>query len=307
MAKYLITGGYGFIGSHLIDALLLRGDSVRILDNLSTGKVTNVAGEHEFIQGDVGDNNVVKEAMEGVQGCFHLAAIASVEKSNQDWSKTHQSNQTGTVNVFDAARQNPTIPVVYASSAAVYGDNTNIPLAESEPISPLTAYGADKAGSELHGRVATLVHGVPTVGLRFFNVFGPRQDPSSAYSGVISIFLDRTLRGKGVTIFGDGEQTRDFIYVTDVVAHLLAAMELKPTNPQVFNVCTGKSISLKIMLENIFTITGKKISVSYGPARLGDIRQSEGLPTMATENLEVKAQVEFKNGLADLIKSKISE
>jgi UDP-glucose 4-epimerase len=306
MAKYLITGGYGFIGSHLIDALLLRGDTVRILDDLSTGKVENVAGEHEFICGDVGDHNVVLKAMEGVQGCFHLAAIASVEKSNQDWSGTHRSNQTGTINVFDAARQTPPIPVVYASSAAVYGDNTNIPLVEGEPIAPQTAYGADKAGSELHGRVATLAHGIPTVGLRFFNVFGPRQDPSSAYSGVISIFINRTLRGKGVTIFGDGEQTRDFVYVADVVAHLLAAMNLKPTQPQVFNVCTGKSISVKSMLEHIFTITNKKVAVSYNPTRIGDIRASEGNPSLAIKNLGVKAQVEFKKGLASLINSEIS-
>ncbi|MBF0445955.1 MAG: NAD-dependent epimerase/dehydratase family protein, partial [Magnetococcales bacterium] len=268
--------------------------------------VANVAGEHEFICGDVGDHNMVLKAMAGVQGCFHLAAIASVEKSNQDWSGSHQCNQTGTVNIFDAARQNPPIPVVYASSAAVYGDNENIPLAESEPIAPLTAYGADKAGSELHGRVATLVHGVPTVGLRFFNVFGPRQDPSSAYSGVISIFLNRTLQGKGVTIFGDGEQTRDFIYVADVVAHLLAAMNLKPTQPQIFNVCTGRSISIKSMLEHIFTITDKKVAVSYNPPRSGDIRASEGRPTLAVKNLGVKAQVEFKKGLADLIKTQTS-
>ncbi|MBF0382206.1 MAG: NAD-dependent epimerase/dehydratase family protein [Magnetococcales bacterium] len=301
MAKYLVTGGYGFIGSHLIDALLLRGDSVRILDNLSTGKIENVAGEHEFIKGDVGDHDMVQQAMEGVVGCFHLAAIASVEKSNRDWPGTHRSNQTGSINVFDAARHSPPIPVVYASSAAVYGDNSNIPLLENEPIKPLTAYGADKAGSELHGRVATFTHGVPTVGMRFFNVYGPRQDPSSAYSGVISIFIDRTLRGQGVTIFGDGEQTRDFVYVSDVVAHLLAAMELKPSQPKVFNVCTGQTISVKSMLDHIFTITGKKVTVHHAPPRVGDIRESKGNPNLAIENLGVKAQVEFKQGLKDLL------
>jgi UDP-glucose 4-epimerase len=297
MAKFLVTGGYGFIGSHLIDALLKRGDSVRILDNLSSGKVENVSGEHEFIQGDVGDTDTVQRAMVGVQGCFHLAAVASVELSNQDWSGTHRSNQTGSINVFNAARQKPTIPVVYASSAAIYGDNCKIPLAENEPQKPLTAYGADKAGSELHARVATLTHGIPTVGLRFFNVFGPRQDPSSPYSGVISIFVDKILRGDGITIFGDGSQTRDFIYISDVIKHLLAAMELKDSQPQVFNVCTGGSITIKTLATHIFKATGRSVGITHKPPRSGDINHSQGDPKQASKKLGVQAQTPFQDGL----------
>ncbi|MBF0357662.1 MAG: NAD-dependent epimerase/dehydratase family protein [Magnetococcales bacterium] len=301
MAKFLVTGGYGFIGSHLVDALLKRGDQVRILDNLSTGHLRNVVGEHEFIRGDVADKNIVEQAMDGVQGCFHLAAVASVALSNKDWTGTHLTNQTGTINIFDAARKNLTRGVVYASSAAVYGDSNKTPLSESEPIKPLTAYGADKAGSELHARVATLSHGVSTVGLRFFNVFGPRQDPSSPYSGVISIFIDRTLKGQKITIFGDGEQTRDFIYVSDVVAHMLAAMELKPAEPQLFNVCTGRSISLNKLLENIFSASNRKVAVCNAPPRLGDIRHSNGSPTLATKTMGVKAEVALLEGLTALL------
>jgi UDP-glucose 4-epimerase len=189
MSVYLVTGGAGFIGSHLCDALVARGDTVRVLDDLSTGRRSNLPGSTTFIEGDVADPAQALLALDGVDGCFHLAAIASVEKGVTDWLGTHRTNITGTISVFDAIRRLGTeVPVVYTSSAAVYGDATAIPIAESEPWVPLSAYGADKYGCELHARVASHVHGIPTVGLRFFNVYGarirnaliPESSPSSA-------------------------------------------------------------------------------------------------------------------------------
>ena len=224
MALFLVTGGAGFIGSHLGDALLAAGHSVRVLDDLSTGRRGQVDPRCDFVQGDVVDPQVVRAAMAGVAGCFHLAAIASVARGNEDWRGTHLVNQTGTVTVLDAARAAGSVPVVYASSAAVYGNLGDAVAHEDVRPAPLTAYGADKLGSELHAAVALQVHGVPSVGLRFFNVYGPRQDPHSPYSGVISIFA-ALVAGEGtVTVHGDGEQVRDFVYVGDVVAHLMASM-----------------------------------------------------------------------------------
>jgi len=223
MPLALVTGGCGFIGSHLVAALLARGDRVRVLDDLSTGRRENLAPGAELSEGDVADPAAVRAAMAGAAVCFHLAAIASVERGMTEWLTTHRANLSGTIAVFDAARAAGRIPVVYASSAAVYGEQERLPIAEDAPTLPLSAYGADKLGCELHARVAGHVHGVPTMGLRFFNVFGARQDPGSPYSGVISIFCDRMSRGEGVTIHGDGGQTRDFIHVSDVVRGLVAA------------------------------------------------------------------------------------
>lgn len=299
MANYLITGGCGFIGSHLSDSLLADGHKVRILDDLSTGKMSNVSSECEVIIGDVANAATVRACMEGMDGCFHLAAVSSVQKSNEDWAGTHQVNLTGTINVFDAARPNST-PVVYASSAAVYGDNADTPLKETSAVRPLTAYGADKLGSELHARVATLVHGVPTTGMRFFNVYGPRQDPSSPYSGVISIFADRILRGKDVTVFGDGEQTRDFVYVADVVRFLRAAMDNIGRTPQVFNVCTGKSVTINQLARTLMTIAGSPVEIHYQTPRKGDIRVSIGDPRQSQRSLGVTAKQPLSRGLQAL-------
>ena len=224
MQRFLVTGGAGFIGSHLADALLAAGAAVRVLDDFSTGRRENLDPRCEVCVGDVADPEAVRTAFAGVDGCFHLAAIASVARGNEDWRGTHRTNQTGTVTVLEAARDAGRMPVVYASSAAVYGDLAGAVARETSPCVPLTAYGADKLGSELHARVAHRVHGVPTLGLRFFNVYGPRQDPASPYSGVVSIFAARLARGETLSVHGDGRQTRDFVFVADVVAHLRAAM-----------------------------------------------------------------------------------
>jgi len=300
MASYLVTGGCGFIGSHLVESLLEDGHQVRILDDFSTGKRENVSARCEIIAGDVADSEVVHACMRGMDGCFHLAAIASVQQSNDEWVKTHQVNLTGSINVFDAARENK-VPVVYASSAAVYGDNADMPLRESSAVRPLVAYGADKLGSELHARVASLVHGVPTTGMRFFNVYGPRQNPASPYSGVISIFVDRILKKQALTIYGDGEQTRDFIYVGDVVQFLRAAMTNISRTSAVFNVCTGERITINQLAKAVMSVTTQRVLVEHQPTRKGDIRVSVGDPGYAKQMLRVTAKQPLTRGLQMLI------
>ena len=310
MANYLITGGCGFIGSHLADSLLAAGHQVRILDNLSTGKLDNISARCELHRGDVADPVAVREAIRDMDGCFHLAAVASVELSNRDWVGTHRTNLTSTINVLDAARQakkGKPCPVVYASSAAVYGDNADVPLKEDACVRPLTAYGADKMGSELHARVATVVHGVPTTGLRFFNVYGPRQDPSSPYSGVISIFSDRTQAGQVITIFGDGQQVRDFIYVGDVVNFLLAAMQRPQAQPAIYNVCTKRPTSIQQLASAIFAICDIRVDINFMPARQGDIRTSIGDPTLASNNLGVTARTGLGDGLRKTLECPASQ
>jgi UDP-glucose 4-epimerase len=302
MSTFLVTGGAGFIGSHLCDALVARGDSVRVLDNLSTGHRGNLPSGVTLTEGDVADPAAVAEALDGVDGCFHLAAIASVEKGITDWLGTHNANITGTITVFDAIRrQGSKIPVVYASSAAVYGDAATVPIAETEPRTPLSAYGADKYGCELHARVASHVHGIPTVGLRFFNVYGPRQDPKSPYSGVISIFCERIAGGAPISIFGDGEQTRDFVYVADVVRALLAAMELRPADSPVFNVCTGVATSVESLARLIAELAGKNLNAQTRSPRGGEIRHSLGVPTLADTVLGIAGRVPLRTGLGKVL------
>lgn len=300
MPLYLVTGGAGFIGSHLVDALLARGDRVRVLDDLSTGKRENLDPAAELIVGDVADADCVAKAMDDVDGCFHLAAIASVQLGNQDWLGTHRANLTGAITIFDAARRakpDRTVPVIYASSAAVYGDTAEMPLAETAPTRPLSAYGADKLGCELHARVAAQVHGVRTAGCRFFNVYGPRQDPGSPYSGVISIFFNRIGAGQGITIFGDGGQTRDFIYVGDVVQALLAAMWQENDGAAVFNICTGKTTSLLELVAAVGRVFAREPGIAFAEGRVGDIRASLGDPSLARGILGFEANILLEEGL----------
>lgn len=306
MARYLVTGGCGFIGSHLVDALVAAGHDVRILDDLSTGKRANVPGIDDMVIGDVSDADVVANAMAGMDGCFHLAAIASVQRSNEEWALTHRVNLTGAVNVFDAARNaNPAgpVPVVYASSAAVYGDNPAVPLAEDAEKRPLTAYGADKLGCEQHARVAGNVHGVPTTGFRFFNIYGPRQDPGSPYSGVISIFADRLASGKTAMIFGDGGQRRDFVYVGDCVRLVMAGMDRATTDADVFNVCTGAPSSLHDLIAALSAAGARDLNVEHGPARIGDIRDSFGDASRTTAAFDIRAEMSLRDGLAATLES----
>lgn len=301
MACFLVTGGAGFIGSHLVDALLRQGHLVRVLDDLSTGHRQNLPRQIEFLRGDITDSTAVEEAFEGIDACFHLAAIASVVRSNSEWVRTHEVNLTGTLNIFNQARRlrhRREIPIVYASSAAVYGDSRTVPIGEDTPVAPLSAYGADKSACELHARVAGAVHQIPTVGLRFFNLYGPRQGAQSPYSGVIALFADRLRLGGPVEIFGDGEQIRDFTYVGDAIGALDRALTVPSTNAPVFNVCTGKGTSVRVLAETMADLYQTDIAAYYSPARSAEVRISIGDPRRAAEQLGFRAETTLVDGLA---------
>lgn len=300
----LVTGGAGFIGSHLVDSLLSDDRRVRVLDDLSTGVLAHLDPRAELVRGDVADPAVVAGAIADVGLIFHLAAIASVARGNEDWVGTHRVNQSGTIAVLAAARGAGGLPVVYASSAAVYGDTGGVAAAEDREPNPATAYGADKLGSELHARVGSRLHGVPTLGLRFFNVYGPRQDPASPYSGVISIFARRLAQEAPILLHGDGGQTRDFVHVADVVAHLRAAMDrLSRTGAAggtVLNVCTGRDTSIRDVALLLARRRGTVPRFDPVAARPGDIRHSRGQPDRAIAELGVRAGIRLEDGLATL-------
>lgn len=306
MARYLVTGGCGFIGSHLCSRLTAQGHRVRVLDDLSTGHVGNLAPGAELVIGDVADDLTVRDAMAQMDGCFHLAAIASVERGVRDWIGTHRTNLSGTIATFEAARQEgeargTKLPVVYASSAAVYGDPASLPVEETTPARPLSAYGADKLGCEFHARAGGEVHGLRTAGLRFFNVFGPRQDPRSPYSGVVSIFCGRISRGEPLTIHGDGGQTRDFVHVTDVVSALIAALAGASRQAPVLNVCTGRATSVRDLALLLGEAWGQQPELRQGPPRSGEIRDSVGSRAYAAARLGLRDPMPLEAGLRDLV------
>lgn len=296
----LVTGGCGFIGSHLIDRLIERGCRVRILDDLSTGRCANAHREAELVIGDVADQAAVRRAMNGISGCFHLAAVASVVRCNEDPIPANRVNLVGTLTVLGAAAE-AKIPVVYASSAAVYGAQTAPMLSEGSETRPRSVYGADKLACELHAHVACALHGLSAVGLRLFNVYGARQDPTSPYSGVISIFVARLFGGLPITIFGDGRQLRDFVHVGDAADAFIAAMAANRPGHTVCNVCTGFGISINGLAEAIGRIIGVRLSVIQRPTRAGDLRRSIGDPQRARELLGVRALTPLEEGLRQLI------
>lgn len=300
MKTWLITGGAGFIGSHLVDALIAAGDRVRVLDDLSSGKAEHVPDGALFIRGSVTDRALVQRAVRGVDGVFHLAAIASVARCAEEWVGTHEVNQTGTITILDAAHRAGNLPVVYASSAAVYGDLARDALSETDMTDPRSAYGCDKLGSELHARIARRTLGTPTLGLRFFNVYGPRQDGSSPYSGVISVFRRRLRTGEPLVLNGDGQQTRDFVYVADVVAALIAGMTRLPDLPQALNVCTGGSISVRALAVMLCEIARVPAALCYGPAKTGDIIHSRGDPMLMAGSLGLRCRTSIRDGLKRL-------
>lgn len=274
--KVLITGGAGFIGSHLTEHLLAAGNTVRIIDNLSTGRRENLPAhpQLEFMLGDVRDQRMVLQAAAGMDAIAHLAAVASVQASVDDPIGTHETNFDGTLHLLEAARKNNIRRFLYASSAAVYGDNTRLPLPEAEIPNPLSPYAVDKLAGEYYLRFYHAKFGIETTAFRFFNIFGPRQDPSSPYSGVISIFIERVRHGAPVTVFGDGRQTRDFVYVGDLAALLTQALARPETVGQVINVGRGKQCDLLELLDTLEKLTGKSIERRFESARLGDIVHS---------------------------------
>jgi UDP-glucose 4-epimerase len=302
MARYLVTGGAGFIGSHLVDSLVEEGHFVRVFDDLSSGRIENVPPRAELIVGDIADQEASRRALEDIDGCFHLAAIASVERCREEWLRSHTVNLGGTIAIFDAVcqaqkRRGQPTRVVYASSAAVYGDQCKIPVSEKATAHPTNAYGLDKLGCEMHAEIARRIHNLDSVGLRFFNVYGPRQDPNSPYSGVISIFCRCIAKGLPVQIYGDGAQLRDFVFVTDVVTAIRQAMDAGALRSHVFNVCTGTGTSIRRLGELIADINGVAFCAKYGPDRIGDIRRSVGNPRGAKELLDFTAEIPLRLGL----------
>lgn len=301
MTLWLVTGGCGFIGSHLCAALVAAGQKVRVLDDLSTGRRDNLAAGAELLVGDVGDPALLERAMEGVDGCFHLAAIASVERGVREWRETHRVNLSAFVALLDAARAEGGVPVVYASSSAVYGSNETLPLTETAETRPLSAYGADKLGCELQARVAGTVHGIATLGLRFFNVYGARQDPRSPYSGVISIFADRLLRGEPLTVYGDGEQSRDFVHVSAIVAALRAGMARADVSAPVFNVCAGNKTTVLELAHMLAEVCGGEAVIRHAPARSGEVRHSVGSSAAAQAALGLRSPPSLRTGLNEVV------
>ncbi len=300
MARILVTGGCGFIGSHLCEALLDRGDEVRVLDDLSTGSLDNLPDGAELLHGDINRRADLIEALEGMEACIHLAAIASVARCLADWPGTHRTNLSATIMLMDEASRRG-IPLVYASSAAAYGRGSMLPLEEGAIALPLSCYGADKLGCEQHARAAGVTHGLMSAGLRFFNVYGPGQDPSSPYSGVISIFCERLRQGRQIEIHGEGRQTRDFIFVGDVVAALIAALPVASQAAPVVNVCTGEATSILQLAHILGDLHGTRPAIQHRPTRAGDIEHSVGSPLLARRLLGLGEPRNLADGLRTLL------
>lgn len=302
--RVLITGGAGFIGSHLVERLLALGHGVRVLDNLSTGKRENlpVAGNIEFLQGDIRDVQMVRLAVGGVDAIVHLAAVASVQASVDDPVGTHASNFDGTLHLLEAARLGGVRRLLYASSAAVYGDNDELPLTEEAKPRPLTPYAADKLAGEYYLQFYAGKYGLDTTAFRFFNIFGPRQDPSSPYSGVISIFADRLARGEPATIFGDGLQTRDFVFVGDLAQLLAEALQRRDLAGQAINVGRGQPSSLLDLIAALEKLSGRSLARTHASARVGDIRHSCADVTRLRTLLGFVPSTELETGLDALLR-----
>ena len=305
MRHYLVTGGAGFIGSHLVEALVARGERVRVLDDLSNGRRENlsaVLGQVELLIGDVANPGTVDRAIDGCEAVFHLAAIASVQASIKNPRHAHKVNVDGTLNVLEAARRAGVRRVVFASSAAYYGDHTALPLMEDLPPRPLSPYAANKATGELYCTAFHASYGLETVALRSFNVYGPRQDPTSPYSGVISIFASRMRRGKAPIIYGDGKQTRDFVYVEDVVRAMLLACERETAVGEVFNLASATQTSILQLTTMLNEVLGTDIPPEFGPARTGEVRFSEGSVRRAREALGWETAIPMREGLTRTIR-----
>ena len=300
LVKYLVTGGAGFIGSHIATALAERGDEVRILDNLSTGSRKNlahIAGKYELVEGDLLDRQRVDQAVSGVDVVFHQAALASVPRSVENPIETHAACATGTLHVLDAARRAGVSRVVYAGSSSAYGNQPYMSKRESDTPSPLSPYAAAKLAGESYCQAFTASYGLATVVIRYFNVFGPRQDPASEYSAVIPKFVDAMLAGKRPTIFGDGSQSRDFTYVENVVQGNLAAAERPDAVGRVMNVACGRQYSLLQLVHSVNRVLGTKIEPIFADWRPGDVRERLADITAARQYLGYEPVIDFDEGL----------
>jgi nucleoside-diphosphate-sugar epimerase len=298
--RYLVTGGAGFIGSNMVDELLRRGHEVVVLDDLSTGKEENLAGVRgriDFRAGSITDLAHVQSAIKGADYVIHLAARTSVPKSVVDPLETNRVNIDGTLNVLVAARDAKVKRFVFAASSSAYGETPTLPKIETMQPEPISPYGITKYVGELYAQVFGRVYGLENASLRYFNVFGPRQDPTSQYSGVLSRFMLSVLHGEPLLIYGDGEQSRDFTYIDNVVDETLRACEASGASGKVFNGGTGARVTLNEVLKQLEKITGRKIQAKYDPPRAGDIRNSQADISLARKVLGYEPRVHFDDGL----------
>ena len=303
--KCLVTGGAGFIGSHLVEELIKHHHTVRILDNFSTGSLSNLTGrmeQVEIVRGDIRVSSDVQQAVIGVDAVFHLAAHISVAESMQNPAECLDINVTGTNLLLQAARDAHVKKVVISSSAAVYGDQDTLPIRENTQIKPISPYGASKRMDEILGSLYTRSFGLPVVCLRYFNVYGPRQNPNSAYAAAIPIFINRMLSGKPVTIHGDGGQTRDFVYVKDIARANMLAAASEEVNGLILNICGGKPVSILELAKTLQELIPDAPAPEYGPARDGDIYHSYGSPELAERLIHFQPEIRFHDGLADTVK-----
>jgi nucleoside-diphosphate-sugar epimerase len=295
----VVTGGAGFIGSHLAEELVRRGEQVRVVDNLSTGKRDNLSHlpRVEFIEGDLADLEVARRAVAGARYVLHQAAIPSVPRSVEDPIASNRANIDASLNVLVAARDAGVTRVVYAGSSSAYGNAPTLPKVESMPAAPLSPYALQKLVAEQYCQMFTRLYGLETVTIRYFNVFGPRQDPSSPYSGVISLFISALCEGRAPTIYGDGEQTRDFTYVANVVDGVLRACQAERASGEVINVATAGRISLNQLFRTVRDLVGADVEPVYAEARAGDVHDSQADIDKARRLLGYQPSVDLAKGL----------
>ena len=296
----LVTGGAGFIGSHLVDMLVSAGCKVAVLDNLSSGNYANLKhleGQFAFYQDDIRNAQAINAAAEGCEVIFHLAAIVSVPQTVENPVESAAVNDTGTLLVLDAARRNKAKRVVFSSSCAVYGDDRRLPKQEDMDPKPQSPYAVQKLAAEYYAKVYHRLYGLETAVLRYFNVYGPRQDPSSPYSGVISIFMTKALHNEPAVIYGDGNQSRDFVYVQDVVRANLLAATAKGVAGQVMNIGTGSAVAITQLWKTVCALSGQNLEPQYAPERPGDIIESVAGIGSAKALLGFEPEISFEKGL----------
>ena len=306
MSRYLVTGGAGFIGSHIVEALVAKGETVRVVDDLSTGRRQNLSSvvsddRVELVEADLATPGVANQAVAGIDHVLHIAAIPSVPRSVKEPLATNRANVDGTLLLLAAARDAKVKRVVFASSSSVYGDSPTLPKHEEMPTRPLSPYALQKLVGEHYNRLFHALYGLDTIALRFFNVFGPRQDPTSPYSGVISLFTSALSEGRQPTIHGDGEQTRDFTYVSDVADGVITASHASDVGGQVVNLACGGRTSLNRLFEILRTAVGSTVEPVYGPPREGDVRDSQADITRARRLFGFEPRVTLEEGLRQTV------